>query len=179
MTDITLITLDSLTKKFADARTDLSAAVSTLESQIEALKRAALPQIKRAVARAAEHQNNLGQAIDSARHLFDKPRTVVMHGIKIGLRKGAGGIDWEDDDKVVALIEKHFSKAQADLLVKTTKKPIAKALQDLDVAELKKLGCTVESTGDEVVIHPTDTAVDKLVNALLKDALDESAQEAA
>ena len=90
----------------------------------------------------------------------------------MGFRKGTGGIDWSDDDQTVKLIEKHFPKTQAELLIKTTKKPIKKALADLDVADLKRIGCTVESTGDVVFIKPADSTVDKHVNALLKEAME-------
>lgn len=177
--ETTLLTLDPLAKAYATKREDLASMVTLLNAQIEALKNAALPDIKKAVAKAAEKESDLTNAIDGARHLFIKPRTVVMHGIKFGLRKGSGGIDWEDDAKVVSLIEKLFPKAQAELLIKTTKKPIAKALADLDVSDLKRIGCTIESTGDVIVINPVDSAVDKIVTALLKGAAEETQPAAA
>jgi hypothetical protein len=42
---------------------------------------------------------------------------------------------------------------------------------------LKKLGCTVRDTGDEVVIKPVDGDVDKIVRALLKDATEETVEK--
>ena len=102
-----------------------------------------------------------------------------MYGVKVGFEKGKGRIEWDDDDTVVRLIEKHFPE-QADILIKTKKKPAKKALAQLSVAELKKLGVTVEETGDQVVIKSTDSEIDKLVTALLKgDEIDEEAEEAA
>lgn len=175
----TLATIEQHCRHYADARTDLAAEVQSLNDKIEQLKRDALPKLKHLVARAAERKSVLKGHIESAPELFVRPRTVIFHGIKAGYQKGAGSIDWEDDAKVVALIEKHYSPARADLLIKTTKKPIAKALADLDVAELCKLGCTIEPTGDYVVIRPTDSAVDKIVDALLKGATAESETEAA
>lgn len=172
--EITLITIETGAKAYAKDRDNLTSIVTLLDAQIEAMKRAALPDIKRAVARAVETRAHLHADIDLARHLFIKPRTIVFHGIKCGLQKGKGAIDWDDDEKTVALIEKHFSKAQADLLIKTTKKPIAKALADLDVVTLKKLGCTIEETGDQIVVTAVDTAVDKLVAAFLKAATEEA-----
>lgn len=169
-----LAEIESRTKRYADARGALLQIVQHLNDTIEALKRTHLPEIKRLVGRTAEREAELRFAIETAPELFERPRTQIFHGVKVGFRKGSGGIDWEDDDQVVALIEKHFAEDEAALLIKTTKKPIAKALEDLEVATLKKLGCTVESTGDVVVIKPTDTAVDKIVNALLKDAVEEA-----
>ena len=179
MSETTLVTIEQSAKQFAFDYAELASEVQTLETQIQALKQAALAKIKRRVAKAAESKSALSNLIDGARHLFIKPRTIVCHGIKLGLRKGSGGIDWEDDARVVSLIEKHFSKSQAELLIKTTKKPIASALEDLDGAELKKIGVTVVATTDQVVIAPVDDDVDKLVTALLKDATEEATKEAA
>ena len=172
--ETTLATIELAAKAYASDRAELCSEVQLLEDQILALKRAALTKIKKRVAKAAETQTTLTNLIDGNRNLFIKPRALVFHGIKCGLRKGSGGVDWEDDARVVELIRKHFPKAQAELLIKTTEKPIAKAIADLDVAELKKIGCTIEDTSDLVVVKPVDDGVDKLVNALLTNAIDES-----
>ena len=46
------------------------------------------------------------------------------------------------------------------------------------MAELKKVGCTVVDAGDAVVIKPTDSEVDKLVDTLLKGATETEAEAA-
>lgn len=176
--ETTLATVELAAKQFAADRSELAAAVQTLETQLQFLKSAAMAGIKRRVEKAAESKVALANLVDANRQLFTSPRTIVFHGIKVGLRKGAGGIDWDDDAKVVARIEKLFPKSQAELLIKTTKKPIAKALEDLDVSDLKKLGCTIEDTTDQVVIKPVDGDVEKLVTALLKDAVEEATEPA-
>lgn len=163
-------TIETLTTEYAKARKALGEEVAALNADIEALKRKRMGTIKTLLARAADFHATLSQAVQASPDLFEKPKTQTFAGIKVGFRKGSGGIDWADDAKVCELIEKHFSKPQAELLIKTTKKPIAKALADLDVADLKKIGCTVEATGEVVFIKPTDSAVDKIVTALLKEA---------
>jgi hypothetical protein len=82
--------------------------------------------------------------------------------------KAKGKITWADDDQVVKLIKKHLPD-QADILIKTTEKPIRDTLQGLTAAELKRIGVTVDETGDVVVIKSTDSEIDKFVEALLKD----------
>jgi hypothetical protein len=162
--------LQSLTKPYADARGALAHVVTELNDCIESLKRKKMPVIKDLVARAAEREANLRAGIAAAPELFTEPRTVIFHGIKIGLQKGKGGIEFDDADKVVALIRKNFTEAEGEALIRITEEPDKKMLAELSVAELKKIGCTVGNTGDEVVIRPTDTGVDKIVNALLKAA---------
>lgn len=177
MSNTSLSEIESRAYKLSVARDMLGTELADLNTKIEALKRDHLSAIKKLVARAAERQAELHAAIDGSRDLFIKPRTVIFHGIKCGLRKGSGGINWEDDARVVALIRKHFPKTQADLLIKTTEKPIAKAIEDLPVAEAKAIGCTVEDTSDKIVIAAVDSAVDELVNALLKDAVEQTQSE--
>lgn len=52
------------------------------------------------------------------------------------------------------------------------KKPAKDALKQLGVKDLARLGVTLIDAGDEIVIKPVDGEIDKLVNALLKDATD-------
>lgn len=170
MSEVTLVTVEVAAKRYAEERDELGRLVRALEDQVEAIKRSCMAGIKRAVARTAERKSELKGIVENAHHLFTRPRTAVFHGIKVGFQKGKGGIDWDDDGQVVALIEKHFPRSQAELLIKTIKKPIAGALADLDVAELRKIGCRVEDTGDQVVIRAADSEVEKVVEALLRDS---------
>jgi tetratricopeptide (TPR) repeat protein len=168
-----LADIEKQTKDYADARAVLAEAVRDLNDELELAKRQALAGIKRALHKAAKAEAELKAALEAEPELFEKPKTQIFHGVKVGYRKSSGKIEWEDDDQVVKLIKKYHEEL-ADVLIKTTEKPIKKALQELDAAALKKLGVTVEDTGDVVVIKPVDSEVDKLVAALLKDAVDEA-----
>jgi hypothetical protein len=172
---MSLADIEKLTKEFADARDLLTSRVEALNDEIEQAKRQALRGIKTSVGKAAEAQARLLAALEKEPDLFEKPKSQVFHGIKIGYRKGSGKIEWEDDDQVVKLIKKNHPEL-ADVLIKTTEKPLKKALQELDAAALKKLGVTVEDTGDVPFIKPVDGEVDKLVAALLKDAIEEATE---
>jgi len=174
----TLADIEKLTKDYSLARASLREKVELLNEEIEKIKKARLPQIRKAVEQASERQQALRVAIEESPELFEKPKTVVFHGIKVGFQKGKGEIAWEDEDTVVRLIYKHFPE-QADTLIKTIQKPLKTALAQLSVADLKKIGVTVTETGDEVVIKATDTEIDKLVNTLLKDEFIKDAKEAA
>jgi hypothetical protein len=161
------------TARYAESRSALCKIVNKLNADIEELKRQAMPTIKRLVAATAEREAVLRNCINENRNDFSNPRTVVINGIRIGFRKGSGGISWDDDAQVVKRIRGLFEDEQAELLIKTTETPIRKAITELDAATLKRLGCRVEDTGDVVVIKPADSDVDKIVNALLKGATEE------
>lgn len=165
----TLYDIEQRARKFAEARERLAAIVAELNAGIEALKREHMADLKRAVARAAEHHDALRALIEAAPGLFEKPKTVTLHGIRLGYMKAKGGIAWDDSDQVVAAILKHLPD-QAETLLRWTAKPLKESLNSLDVATLRKLGCRVEDTGEAVFIKPADSAVDKMVDALLRDA---------
>lgn len=154
-------------KVFADARDKLRQLVDALNEGLEQLKRDNLPGIRRQVTRVAQLQAELTELVRDAPEHFVKPRTLVLHGIKVGFEKERGSVTFEDADKVVELIEKKLPDL-ADLLIKTEKKPLKKGLQQLTVQQLKSIGCTVTDAGDRVVVQAVDSAVEKLVTALLK-----------
>ena len=165
----TLTEIEARAKLYADARESLSAIVSNLNAGIESLKRKAMPDIKRAIGRASTHHDQLRTMIEAAPELFAKPKSRTLAGIKLGFQKSKGKIEWDDPDQVVRLIKKHFPE-QADVLIATTEKPVKDALNGLTAAELKKLGISVVEGGEAIFIKPADSAVDKLVDALLKEA---------
>ncbi len=171
----TLADLERRAKALAETRDELVAIVTELNAGVEALKRDRMKPLKTAVKAVAEQHDKLRALIEANPELFVKPRSVVLHGIKLGWRKGSGGVEFDDAERVAELIRKHYPD-QFDVLVQTKHKPLKAALEQLTVAELKKVGCTVEDSGDVVFIKATDSAVDKLVNALLKSATEEPAE---
>ncbi len=169
--------IEQLTKGFSAARDRLCETVQELEKEIQALKISRMPSIKMWVRIAKEKRDKLAAAIDASPKLFEKPRTVIFYGIKVGLEKAKGKIEWVSEEAVVRLIKKHFPE-MVDVLIKKTEKPLKKPLGRLSVDDLKKLGVTVQETDDAVVIRPVDSEVDKLVDALLSEK-DEEEGEAA
>lgn len=168
----TMQEIEAKAKEYADERADLANYVQALEDEKRALVRRYLPGIKRRVAAAKVAREALHVVIKESADLFVKPRSVTVHGIKVGFQKGKGKVVFDDADKVVELIEKHFPEL-ADTLVKTEKKPLKDAILALDVAQLKKIACRVTGTGDEVLIKDASGEVDKLVEALLADDTEE------
>lgn len=171
--------IEKLTKEYAEWRRELSEAVLVAEHEISAIKRRHIVTIKRKVEAVAEREARLRAEIEDSKGLFKRPRTMIIDGIRIGLRKAKGKISWSDADQVIRLIKKHFAE-QADVLIKTKEKLVKSAMQQLPAADLKRIGVTVGEDGDDVVIESTDSEIDKLVEALLKgDEKDDADEEAA
>ncbi|MES2697271.1 MAG: host-nuclease inhibitor Gam family protein [Verrucomicrobiota bacterium] len=167
-TEITLAELEALAGAYVKARTVVSERVADLQTEVSALQRRRVGGIKAAAAEAADLCARLRATIEKAPHLFVRPRTMSLHGVTVGFRKGSGKLEWEDDAKTVALIRKHLPD-QAELLIITEEKPSADALKNLDAKELAKIGVAMEGTGDFVVVKTTDSALEKLVAKILKE----------
>jgi hypothetical protein len=168
MSASTMKDIEALAKRYADARGMLSDIVAALNYEREQVLRNYLTRLKRQVASAKGAEAELKSAIEASPALFEKPRTQVFHGVKVGFRKSTGKLEFDDPDQVVKLIRKHFPE-QFDVLVKTAETPIKEALANLTAAELKKLGVEVAESGDVVLVKDAAGEVDKIVKALLKD----------
>ena len=167
----TLTEIETLTAQFAVEHGHLAGQIRALEVEIQNVKHKRLSAISAAVERAAKAKLVLHQAIAASPALFEKPRTQIFHGVKVGLQKGKGGIEYEDADRVVVLLRRMYGD-NASAFIRTKEEPDKKMLADMPVAELKKLGCIVTDSGDQVVIKPTDSEIEKTVAALLKDAVE-------
>jgi len=172
---VSLQLIEKTTKEFADGRRDLSDRLHALNDDIAKAKRKAMPGIRQAINIAAVLYAALREILTKNAALFERPRTQIFHGVKVGYRKMKGEISWEDDGQVVKLIRKHCPE-QFDVLVKTVETPSKEALALLPAELLKKLGVSAENDADEIFIKCTDSEIDKAVNALLKDAVAEEVE---
>jgi hypothetical protein len=161
--------IEKLTKEFADCRDVLVERVTNLNDEIERAKRRLMPGIRNAVRALAGHKDALQAAIDGNRELFRRPKTQVIHGVRVGLRKDSISLSWADTDKLVAAIKRVYPDV-ADTLIKKTETPLRSNLERMPAGDLKRIGVRVSGGEDTVVIQPTDSEVDKIVAALVKEA---------
>lgn len=170
---VTMTRIEAQARACSEARDRLRMLCEALDCDLKGAQRAHLPGIRRALQRASEAEAQLRAMIEMAPELFEKPKTVTFHGLRLGYMKGRGGIAWDDADAVVAAIQRHLPD-QADQLIRWSGRPLKEALNQLDVATLRKIGCRVVDTGEEVVVKAVDGALDKMVEALLKAATEEA-----
>jgi len=166
-----IITIETACRALSDERARLRDLVAELEDKIRAIKRAFNHRIKHLAGQAAARHNDLVALVEGNPTCFEHPRTQIFHGVRVGYRKGVGGIAWDDDAQVIKLIKARMPEA-ADTLIKTTEKPIRAALKALPVGELKRIGCRVDDTGDQIIVQPIDSEIDRLVDAILADITD-------
>ena len=116
---------------------------------------AAIGAIMLALLRAGDHVVASAFLFGNTNSLFN---TIETHG------SGVSFVDATDAGAVEAAI----TSATRLVFVETIANPRTQ------IADLKRIGCTIEETGDVVVIKPTDSDVDKIVSALLADATAET-----
>lgn len=167
--NLTIGDIDKLTRNYSEAHARLAKLVEELEAEITTVRNRRLGFIRRAAEGAANRKAELAQAIEENPELFKRPKTIVLHGIKVGFQKGKGKVTWAKQEQVVRLIKKHMPD-QESVLIATEEKPVRPALVKLPAADLKRIACQLEDAGDQVVIRPTDSDIEKLVDAILKES---------
>lgn len=168
----TLGEIELLTKEYSDSYNKLSEKVKVLEDELESVKRRHLRYIKQFADEAIEKKSNLSAALEDSPELFVKPKSIIMHGIKIGFQKGKGKITIPDEEKTILLIKKNLPD-QAEILIKQEEKLVKPALNNLTASDLKKVGLNLIESTDEVLIKSVDSDIDKIVTALLKEDVKE------
>ncbi|ADE10447.1 host-nuclease inhibitor Gam family protein [Sideroxydans lithotrophicus] len=165
----TMQEIETKAKAHAAARLALTNHVTLLNAEIEAVKQKRLKKLREAVATATETGDELLALVSESSELFKKPKSAVLHGIKLGFKKEKGRISFADEDQVLKLIRKHLPDL-ADVLIVTTEKPSKEAMNNLEAGQLKKIGVTVTADSDMAFISDPTSDVDKIVSALLKGA---------
>ena len=168
----TMQEIETKAKAHAAARLTLTNYVTLLNAEIEAVKQKRIKKLREAVATATATGDDLLELVRESSGLFKKPKSAVLHGIKLGFKKEKGKISFADEDQVLKLIRKHLPEL-ADVLIVTTEKPSKEAMNNLEAGQLKKIGVTVTADSDMAFISDPASDVDKIVTALLKGAAEE------
>tara|TARA_R110000787_G_scaffold211281_6_gene321158 strand:+ start:673 stop:1185 length:513 start_codon:yes stop_codon:yes gene_type:complete len=165
----TLNDIELKAKEHRAHRDQLSAAITKMEAELGKLRERHMEKIRPLITTTVTSAEELFDMVEGAPSLFAKPKSQTLHSIKLGFQKQRGSISVPDSDKTIALIRKHLPERAAEL-IQVTEAPKKKSLNDLSVADLKKIGCTVTDDTDVAFIKPVSGDAEKLVDALLKDA---------
>lgn len=156
-------------------RDELRDKTTELKKRQQELKDELYPSIRTTLRTLIKAQEGLMAFIQDNTSLFIKRKSRITDSIKYGLRKKTGKTVWNDDDQLMTNIRALIKKGEIapeleSQLIKQVEKPVAEAVAKLDGKTLKKLGVTIKSDTDTVFIANTDTALNKTLDALIKDA---------
>ena len=168
---MTIIEIQQLTEAFSREHRALSVIVQTVEAELAAVRKRYLRRIMDQVALTVARKAELLAALEQSKELFDKPRTRVFAGVKVGYRKLEGKIVIADPEKTVDKLYEMFPET-ANTYVVITHTPSKEAIASLDAATLKKLGVQVTADTDAVVVKTLDCEIEKRVSSLLDASTD-------
>lgn len=169
-TSVRISAFEGVTKRVRQERDTLKQRVADYEAELDAVRRKHVPRIANAALKVGVLEQELKAQVEGAPQLFIKPRTITLHGIRIGFVKGKGRMEWADDAQLVARIRKTYDAERAAALIIVTEEPSKTALAQLPAAELKRLGVNVTGATDQVIIKDAVSELDKLVAKILEDA---------
>src|SRR6185369_10658049 len=108
---------------FSDHRVILSKRIAELQAELAEVHKKHLHGIRKTVTACAALHLDLQHLIRDNPIAFEKPRTRIFHGIKLGYAKQKGSIEIEDESRTVQLIERHFADNPdlLELLIHTEK----------------------------------------------------------
>jgi phage host-nuclease inhibitor protein Gam len=161
--------IEGAAKALATARDEVHSRLATLQADIDAAKRQRLPGLKKAIARMRDAHAELQSLVAAARQLFAKPKTRVLHGLKLGWVKQPGRVTIADEDATIARIRKRLPD-RFDEFVAVKYSVRKDAVSALPAEELKRLGIAIEADTESPVVKAVDDDVAKLVKALISDA---------
>ncbi len=165
----TMQEIDRLAQEYAAAREVLAGTKLAIDEETAALKRKYLSRVRRLVEAGKAASAALSAAIAASPELFQRPRTVIMHGVRLGIVKSRGELAWDDEAQVIRRIRQQLPSDQAELLIRVKESVAKAAVYDLSAVDLKRLGIRIEGDGDVVTIKDAAGDLDKWLDALLAE----------
>ena len=163
---VSLAQIEKGCERFEQESAALEQLIADLEADLASVKQKHLRGLKKQANAVANSQAELHSLIERAPGLFVKPRTITIHGVKVGYTVANGSLEFDDEDAVIALIKKHL-KPDADTYLRKTEAVNKDALRTLTAAELAKVGCRIDGAGDVVILKRVAGDVEKLLNKLI------------
>ena len=170
---ISLADIRSAAEHLAARHNDTTGCAALLQAEIKGVIAPILERYKTtldgyAAAEAAAHAA-LTDLLVRCPHLFVKPRSLAVDGVKAGYRKAEDTLDW-DDDEVVAKRIGALLPAQFDLLVRQQFSLVVDALAVLDADDLRKIGVRTVTGVDSHFITVGDNDAEKLTKLVIAAA---------
>ena len=165
--------VERLSEEYRLARDRLGTCLQTVQEEIDRVTRLALHDLRRYARAAVEVQSELGELIQSRPEQWDKPRTRTYSGVKVGLRRVAPKLVIPSPEATVDAI-RQLHPGQADALIRVKEAPIVSALNGWSEEALAEIHAHPSPPQDELVIKDAFSDLEKALQKILGDALEES-----
>lgn len=166
------IQLDALCSHFKSWHTAAVNTATALENELNTVRKQHVKRLGSRLSKMADAQAELTHFIEAHPKLFNKPKTMTLHGVKVGFKKGKGKVIIPQGDKAIELIKKHLP-AFAKILIRTTTVIDKNAAKKLTGEQLAKIGGGIIGGSDETVIKVMETDAEQLLARVAKDTLEQ------
>jgi hypothetical protein len=166
--------------ELADHRAALARHLAEANEDLRELMGRWSERLKKAADHVGDSERELIGYVEMAPYLFKRPQSIEVDGVRFGLRKGKGRIEYADEAKLIQRIEKQLTRGQRGPVLKITKKVRKGPLAQLSAEILKRLGVNVTAAGTEAFVSYPKSKLDKAVDWWLKpspQAEDDEADE--
>lgn len=161
--------LERRVQDYADTLAEYNALTAQVRDEIKQATARHMAAIRCLFNGLKDRQADICAEIKAHPELFQKPKTRVIHGIKLGLRKRKGKLVIRDAAQTVQRI-KALYQDDIGVLIKATETPLKSGLEKLSAKELKRLGVEVTDDSDEVVFVAAADELDDLIDFLMTQA---------
>lgn len=169
MSEQTHQVLEGMAAEYASAIECRRALEGALRRRLMAVADELAPALREAAGAERDCRDALISAVEDAPHLFGKPRSRTVHGIKYGWQAGKDRIEIPDEPRTIHLIRSRIDPAQQELLISRKESVYKPAVLDLTAKDLRLIGARQIPGDDSVICKPISDSVDALVNTLLAD----------
>ena len=164
--------LAGLAEEYASAVLARQGLVTAIRNRLAQVAAELAPALREALAAERDCRDTLAAAVEGAPHMFARPRTRTVHGVRYGWQTGKAKIEIPDEAETIKRIER-LPEGQGELLLQRKVSVYKPACLDLTAGDLRRLGIRQITGEDSVIVKVVDDATDKLVDALLADAAPE------
>lgn len=168
-TDTPIQQLERRVQDYADTLAEYNTLTAQVRDEIKQVTARHLAAIRRLFNGLQDQQADICAEIKAHPEWFQRPKTRVIHGIKLGLRKRKGRLVIRAAARTVQRI-KELYEDDIGVLIKTTETPLKSGLEKLSARELKRLGVEVTDDSDDVVFVSTIDEIDNLIDFLIAEA---------
>lgn len=167
--------IEAAAKLYADLRNQLDRCVATLKEGLRKVQDRHIDDLRATAAEIGAAHDALRALVEAHPELFVKPKSVALHGVRVGFKKEPGRIEFEDAAKVIERITKHVPE-QLDTLAPQGPRSLSKTeLAKLDAATIKRIGVTVTADEDTPFVKGPNEAIDKWVDSVVAAYIKEGA----
>jgi len=161
--------ITELARKYKLAYEALHSETQSLIDELTLVKEEHFSKIYRQLKQVQKIKRQLITALDDNHQLFVKPKSLVLHEVRLGFKVSKEDYVFDDEVAVIEAIKDQFPPNAVQALVGSREYLRKSALADLTSEDLQAIGVEKVEASDEAFVRPEKTLDEKFINSLLQE----------